>query len=398
MVAEHSRSVRTTWLYTLGSIVFFVGFYSAFVALFMLDAYTAAPGALVASVLVLQLVSGATQIRYCWFLRAGRGGGLPGGPAGVGWTIALVAPALAVWALGLFAEGMNFTAAASLWAACSLIACLLPRGARWLTLAAGLVAVVSHGFVAAAVSGDGMAPLPPGVVAVAVYAVVLPIMLLTSLWWWEIVVQLDGHRRTAAQLAVTQERLRFASDLHDIQGHHLQVISLKAELAERLMPIDPDAAGANIHEVRLIAKQALEETRKLVAGYRQVALDDELQNAREVLTAAGAQCDLRVGGFPSDPAVRSALASVVREATTNILRHSEATHVSIVLSTDAETGVLDIVNDGVVDGAGLDTSGGSGIAGLRERLTSVGGSLDSEVSDGRFELRARVPLAAAVHA
>ncbi|MFC3276308.1 GNAT family N-acetyltransferase, partial [Agromyces mediolanus] len=121
-----------------------------------------------------------------------------------------------------------------------------------------------------------------------------------------------------------QERLRFASDLHDIQGHHLQVISLKSELAERLLERDPERARALVHEVRLIAKEALEETRSLVAGYRQVAFDEELENAREVLAASGAVCTLRLGPVPSGHEVQRALGSVVREATTNILRHSEA--------------------------------------------------------------------------
>ncbi|WP_194409465.1 sensor histidine kinase [Microbacterium cremeum] len=393
--STHSRSVRHTWLYTLGSIVFFVGFFAVFVALLMLETFAAESGALTAAIIVLQLVAGAVQIRYCWFLRVGRGGGLPSG----WWTAALLAPAAAVWVLGLLPDGFGFTAGASLWAATCLIACLVPRRGRWLLLALGAVMLLGHALLAAALTGAPFAfAASGGAWATSVYALLLPFMVITSLWWWEIVVELDRNRRAAAQLAVAQERLRFASDLHDIQGHHLQVISLKAELAERLLSRDPDAARENIREVRLIAKQALEETRSLVAGYRQVALDEELENAREVLTATGARCTLQIAVLPSDAASRSALASVVREATTNILRHSEATEVSIVLSTDGEDGVLEIVNDGVMDDAGPRASGGSGIAGLRERLASVGGALDSGISDGRFALRARVPLTAAVTA
>ncbi|WP_350348918.1 histidine kinase [Agromyces sp. G08B096] len=393
MPAEHSRSVHTTWLYTLGSIVFFVGFYSVFVALMMLETYAASPGPMSATLIVLQLVSAAMQIRYCWFLRVGRGGGLPN----PWWTVALFAPAVAVWGLSLFTADAGLEGAAALWVAFALVACLLPQRWRWPTLGASLLIAIAHPVIVGAISGDGGASATgPGGWATAIYGISVPFMLLSSLWWWEIVVQLDRHRRTAAELAVTQERLRFASDLHDIQGHHLQVISLKSELAERLLAIDPEAAREHIHETRLIAKQALEETRSLVAGYRQVAFDDELENAREVLTAAGADCELRVGELPADAAHRSALASVVREATTNILRHSAATRVTIVLSSTDGQHVLEITNDGVT--AALDEAGsapGSGLAGLRERLTAVGGTLETTTdASGRFVLRATVPAAA----
>lgn len=414
MPAEHSRSVQTTWLYTLGSIVFFVGFFAVFVALFMLETYLMAPSALGAALIVLQLVAVAAQIRYCWFLKAGRGGGLPG----AWWTAALIAPATASWVLGLFAPGYEFAAAASLWAACCIVVCLLPKAWRWPALGASVVIFVAQPVIATALLG---APFPfttrGAAWAISLYALTLPFMLLASLWWWEIVVELDRHRRTAGELAVTRERLRFASDLHDIQGHHLQVISLKSELAERLLERDPSAAREHIHEVRLIAKEALEETRSLVAGYRRVALVDELENAREVLTAAGADCDLRLGDLPADAAVRSALASVVREATTNILRHSSATHVSIALSTAGGRCDLVIANDGMsaevvaeeaVPAGGERASSrsagselaGSGLTGLRERLAAIAGTLETsaDATRGRFELRVSVPVAAEVTA
>jgi two-component system sensor histidine kinase DesK len=196
------------------------------------------------------------------------------------------------------------------------------------------------------------------------------------------------------------------------------VISLKSELAERLLEIDPAAARELVHETRLIAKQALEETRSLVAGYRHVAFDDELENAREVLTASGAECTLRLGPLPADALAQSALASVVREATTNILRHSEATTVTIDLTTTSERVELAIVNDGVpvqsthaTDATDASVPGpaargvvsraqGSGVAGLRERLAAVGGTLETstDASGTRFELRATVPVGARVTA
>lgn len=403
MPAEPARSVQTTWLYTLGSIVFFFGFLDLVVVLSMLETYLRTDDVVTAVLVVLLLVASAMQLRYCWFLRVGRGGGLPN----PWWTASLVAPALAVWVLGLFSSGNELAAAVPLWAAASLVACLLPKPQRRLVLLVGLVTVIAHPMLATAVTG---VPFSFGrnsdTWMIAIFAAMLPIMLLTSMWWWEVVVQLDRHRRTAAELAVTQERLRFASDLHDIQGHHLQVISLKSELAERMLEIDPAAARELVHETRLIAKQALEETRSLVAGYRHVAFDDELENAREVLTASGAECTLRLGPLPADALAQSALASVVREATTNILRHSEATTVTIELTTTAERTELAIANDGVpvpdasAPGTAALRAPGSGLAGLRERLAAVGGTLETstDASRARFELRATVPVGARVTA
>ena len=412
MPAEPARSVQTTWLYTLGSIVFFFGFLDLIVILSMLDTYLRTGDVVTAVFVVLLLVASVTQLQYCWFLRVGRGGGLPN----PWWTAALLAPAVAAWVLGLFSSGNALAAAMPLWAAATLIACLLPKPQRRLVLLFGIATVVALPVLAAAVTGVPFEfARSSDSWMIAIFAAMLPVMLLTSMWWWEVVVQLDRHRRTAAELAVTQERLRFASDLHDIQGHHLQVISLKSELAERLLEIDPAAARELVHETRLIAKQALEETRSLVAGYRHVAFDDELENAREVLTASGAECSLRLGPLPADALVQSALASVVREATTNILRHSEATTVTIELATTAEGTALTIVNDGVpvqlTDAADASAPAsaatgsafrapGSGLAGLRERLASVGGTLETstDASGARFELRATVPVVVRVAA
>lgn len=407
---EPARSVHTTWLYTLSSIVFFFGFLDLIVMLSMVETVlnlrSAPQVPLTVAILVLTAVATATQLRYCWFLRVGRGGGLPH----PGWTAALIVPAALVWIGGLFAPGEPLVAAVPLFAAASLIAVLLPKPQRRLVLLVGVVLTIAHVVLTTALESrmmpdDGRSSS----FMVGIFAVMLPIMLLTSLWWWEVVVQLDRNRRTAAELAVTQERLRFASDLHDIQGHHLQVISLKSELAERLLEIDPAAARELVHETRMIAKEALEETRSLVAGYRQVAFDDELENAREVLTASGAACELRIGALPGSAAAQSALASVVREATTNILRHSEATTVTIALEVTGGRCALRIANDGIsgpdatapnpARSAGPRTPG-SGLAGLRDRLAAVGGTLDTraDASAGTFELTATVPVHAQVTA
>lgn len=384
------RGVHTTWLYTLATIVFFVLIIDAIVLLRGLVAVAASPTPLDAAIATLTLIAMLIQVRYCWFLRVGLGGGLPR-PA---WTTTLLTSAVACWVLGLFSTGLWHVSALLLWVAVVLIACLLPRPQRWLLLAGGLGLVILSHALSRTMLGDNLSFTGgPDIGLLIVYALFLPAAVIFSLWWWNIVVELDRHRRSAAELAIVKERLRFAADLHDIQGHHLQVIALKAELAERMLERNPTAAREQLRETRQVAADALQETRSLVAGYREVALDDELQNAREVLTAAGISCDLRISVLPSCAAARRVLAYVVREATTNILRHSSATSVTILMARTAGCSTLEISNDGVPSGHPSDTAG-SGLAGLRARLADEGGTLTTTGAGGRFVVTAEIPDAA----
>lgn len=385
---DNGRGVNATWTYTLGSIVFVVLALASVLVLMAVSEFNASPTPAVGAVLLAILVSTAVQLRYCWFLQRGRAGGLPRAV----WTVALLASASAAWVFGLFAPGLGLVSAFPLWMSLCLMACLLPTRQRRLVLAGGLAAVAVHPALTVALGGaPAVLPAGDGPWLLICYGVLFPVMLLSGLWWWEIVVELDRTRRAAAELAVAKERLRFASDLHDIQGHHLQVIALKSELAERLLDIDVEAARANIHETRVIAKQALEETRLLVAGYREVALDEELENAREVLSAAGADCELDVDELPPSAELHRALALAVREATTNILRHSSATRAAIRLRVTPDGCLLSISNNGVSDAGMADDSRGSGLAGLRERVAALGGQLDAATVGDSFELRVRVP-------
>jgi len=273
-----------------------------------------------------------------------------------------------------------------------LIACLLPTRRRWALLAAGLALTLIQPLLTGWLFGERY-ELPLDMIGqlLLVYSTLLPVMLLTSLWWWEIVVDIDKHRQSSAELAVAEERLRFAADLHDIQGHHLQVIALKAELAERLLDIDLDAARDNIRESRLIAKQALKETRMLVSGYREVSLDYEIENAREVLSAAGAKCELHLSAPPENPEVCRVFAMTVREATTNILRHSNATTAAIRLRADVDCYSLTIGNNGVESSDDSRETRGFGLKGLRERVVSIGGQLSAHASGDNFVLLVEVP-------
>ncbi|MFU8946458.1 sensor histidine kinase [Mycetocola zhadangensis] len=386
---DQARGVQTTWLYTLGAIVFFFVILDAILLLTALANYSVSESPVDAILIVLILLSAVVHVRYCFFFRAGRGGGLPHGA----WTVAMVVPAVIAWVLGLFAVGAGLFAALPLWMAANAIAPLLPKAQRWTLILVAAVATIAHPIWASAGFGNAF-DLESASRAwlLLIYGLCLPFMVLSSLWWWEIVVTLDRHRSVAADLAVAQERLRFASDLHDIQGHHLQVIALKSELAERMLAIDPEAAREHVHETRLIAKQALEETRSLVAGLREVDLAAELENAREVLTAAGAECELHLGAMPTDAEVRRVLALVVREATTNILRHSSATSASIRLRSTPAGSTLEIENNASnsrADAAAQVDS--SGLVGLRDRVSALDGTLGTAVNADRFSLRLFVP-------
>lgn len=389
-----ARGVHTTWLYTLGSIAFFFVLLQVDVVLVSLYAVESARASggmthllLSAGLLVAALASAAIQIRFCWFLRAGLGGGLPSRR----WMVLLWAPAALAWTIGLLLPETALHAALPLWMTVNLVAPLIRSRQRWALIAGGGIVTVVHPLLATEVFGHVLTIADgPGSVLIFSYGAILPFMVLTGLWWWQVVVELDRHRRAGAELAVARERLRFASDLHDIQGHHLQVIALKAELAERLLESNLDAARDNIHEAQVIARQALEETRSLVYGYRDVALANELENAREVLSASGASCELDIGALPQPPEVQRSLAMVVREGTTNILRHSSAQNAWICLQGASGGTELVIGNDGA---DATDSAHGSGLAGLRDRLAAVGGRLDVQADPvaGRFELRVWVP-------
>ncbi|WZH37337.1 MAG: histidine kinase [Microbacterium enclense] len=226
------------------------------------------------------------------------------------------------------------------------------------------------------------------VVGMGIFIAMLPPLTATSLWWWDIVRELDRARRAEGRLAAAQERLRLASDLHDLQGHHLQVIALQLELAEKMMGRDPEAAVEQVRAARASVDEARRGTRDLAARFRGVPLPDELANAADLLRAAGLTVDLLVDA----EAVRApadVLGPVIRESTTNVLKHGGGVSASLSLARHRGSWVLVIENDSRA--AASPVGDGAGLSGIAERVGAVGGTVDAEHSGERFRVTVSVP-------
>ncbi len=204
--------------------------------------------------------------------------------------------------------------------------------------------------------------------------------------------ELELAREELAQLAVSEERLRIARDLHDLLGHSLSVITLKAELAARLIDADPAAATRELEEIQDISRTSLSEVREAVTGYRRLALSEALDGARSALTTAGIDCSLDRTEEPLPAEVESALAWAVREGATNVIRHSDAQRCAIRVIAEPDVVSVEIEDDGR---GSLGAAAGSGLAGLAERAARVRGTLEAgALRDGGYRLRLSVPRVA----
>lgn len=235
----------------------------------------------------------------------------------------------------------------------------------------------------------------PQLAAVGVYITGLALTLTPALSnefpdWWQITLMVAAtgaltftirvvderdsrNQVTRVQLGLVAERERVARDVHDVLGHSLTVVTVKAELAERLVDSDPARAKAELAEIRSLARQSLAEIRATVAGLRVARLADELTAARTALAGAGIAGQVPDHAETVDPRHRIVIAWSLREAITNVVRHSGAKNCSITLS---ENGIT-VSDDGC--GLGLATVG-NGLRGLRERVESNGGTVT--ISDG----------------
>jgi two-component system sensor histidine kinase DesK len=207
-------------------------------------------------------------------------------------------------------------------------------------------------------------------------------------------VALRLARAELARLAVDEERLRIARDLHDVLGQELTAMALKAQLSARLVSLDPARAETEIIEVERIARQALDGMRAMVSGYRDTSLASEVRTASALLGAVGVTAV--AGAVPADlpPGVEEAAAWVVREAATNVVRHAKAEHCHISVDRSDGEVVVTVRDDGTAAGYRCPVPHGNGLRGLSERLTALGGRLDAGPIDGWFTVCATIPAEA----
>ncbi|HVI37459.1 MAG TPA: histidine kinase [Gaiellales bacterium] len=272
-----------------------------------------------------------------------------------------------------------------------LIACSTVWPARTLTIGGAGISVV----VGAVLLSVGRPPAQALILS-ALYGITSTATALSfrfSVWVLDVVTQLERGRDVQARLAVAEERLRFARDLHDVMGRNLSAIAVKAQLAAELVRRGRTEAAEEVTDISRIADESLREIRGVVGGYRSASLPGELVGARSLLRAAGVSCtvtgDAEAALLPAS--VQVALGWVVREAVTNVLRHSQATACTIDVGTAGGAAELRVVNDGAA--ASANRSWGNGLTGLAERLDAAGGRLAASAEGGTFVLTAALPVA-----
>lgn len=211
----------------------------------------------------------------------------------------------------------------------------------------------------------------------------------------EAVRELRAAREELARRAVEEERLRFSRDLHDLLGHTLSVIVVKSEAARRLAHRDLEAALLQVTDIESVGRQALTEIREAVTGYREGSLTTELDGARSALSAASVDPVVRQSGPPLTPQTEALLGWVVREAVTNVVRHSDATRCEITVDGTPDRVRLKITDNGTgaTVSEPLEGLGGTGLKGLTERLAAAGGSLEAgRAPRGGFLVTAELPV------
>jgi two-component system sensor histidine kinase DesK len=243
-----------------------------------------------------------------------------------------------------------------------------PLVLRWraaMLLGAGLTGAAALGAVLAGQSVARTLVITLGIAAVVVA------MGQVTVWLLRLLVAAEAGREAEASLAVSQERLRFARDLHDVLGHRLGLIALQAEVA-------------GSEEIRELATTTLREVRAAVHGYGTVDLAEQLETARLVLSSAGIEAQLTIDPVELDPAASQLVAATVREAVTNLLRHSQPRQASLALTSAAGAVTVVIRNDGLSAAPG---PFGVGLTGLAERAAQAGARLTAGVVEDRFEVR-----------
>ncbi|WP_197429725.1 sensor histidine kinase [Auraticoccus cholistanensis] len=322
-------------------------------------------------------------------------------------------PLLALWVLFTLATVLLSPVAlgglATGWPSVAVIvtslsmAAFAPRLPWWLVTATPVVTAALVTAVLAPVLGNELPTVAGQMVAVSlIYAFFVASFWLSG-WMLRVMYALDDARGQSAQLAIAEERLRISRDLHDVFGRTLATVAVKSELAAELARRGrPERAADEMAQVRRIADEAGKEVRRVVAGVRGSDLPQELVGARSLLSSAGIECVLS-NQLPEGrvaPEVGAVLGAVVREAVTNVIRHSRARSARITLRLlDGPTPAVElvVVNDGLREPEHDDGSRGNGLLGMTERLAAVGGGLSHRIDPDAdtFTLTAVAPLATA---
>jgi len=209
------------------------------------------------------------------------------------------------------------------------------------------------------------------------------------------IAELHRTRQELADAAVDAERLRFARDMHDLLGHTLSVMVVKAQVVRKLATRDPQAAAVQAADIEAVGRRALTEVRQAITGYRGQGLARELEAARTALADAGYTVHVRQDGDPIPAQASALLGWVVREGTTNVIKHSGGQHCEIAIHHEQGEATVEITDDGGGDPATALPSGGHGLGGLRERIEAREGTLEAGPRPGGgYRLAAAVPVTA----
>ncbi|TKD68238.1 sensor histidine kinase [Pseudalkalibacillus hwajinpoensis] len=204
--------------------------------------------------------------------------------------------------------------------------------------------------------------------------------------------QLENANEKISQLMVIEERERIARDLHDTLGQKLSMIGLKSDLARKLIPVKPEAAINEIHDIRQTARTALKEVREMVSNMRGAKLEDELLRVQQLLSAAEMEFHLE-GKQTLDNTpllVENVLSMCLKEAVTNIVKHSNASWCRVLIKQSPNEVFIQVEDNGIGVPKGANSFKGNGLQGMRERLEFVNGSLEIQSINGTV-LNIRVP-------
>lgn len=290
-------------------------------------------------------------------------------------AVPCLAVAAGVWVFGVLVAGSG----KAIFALSIVGPMLVPRLPRHRTAAAvalvAFVAVVGAARFLVA-DGDPRDMLIEYVIVPAGVTAIVTGLMYPNKRFYDVVEELEESRWREAELAVVRERVRFASDLHDIQGHTLHVVKLKVALAQKLVHRDPARAEEELREIHSLVSDTIRQTKELAYAQRRLNLNAELENAKNLFEAAGIEVRIDRDG-DAGPHTNELLGQVLRETTTNILRHAQARQVRITLTPAG----IAIDNDGAPETPLPELSG---LATLRERVAGDGGELTVEQRDGWF--------------